>query len=410
MGWSVSCHAAGLFGFPVRNIALALLLTLLPAQAVTLSEAVEAAIARAPDAAPILADRATQQARRDAAGRLFPGAPYVQADAATDRLTSRRGFNSFAAELGTPLWLPGEGRAAGRQAGAGIVEAEARLAELRLAAAGLVRDAVAMLDDVALALPPQQRRSAAARQLAALTDQRAARGESPASDALLARSEALQAEAAVLDQQSQRAQAMARYTGITGLAAAPSLAGENPPPPGPVANHPRLLAALRGVEAARAGLEFTRASQRDAPVLALQGRQEQSLAREGYDSRLGVVFRLPLATDSRNAPRIAAAQAELSRAEARLTALARELDIEARQARLALDGAATQRRLADAAFRALDTRRGQIERAYAAGEIPLAELVRARVAAFDADAQRARALAAQYRSAARLNQALGVMP
>lgn len=380
------------------------------AQAVTLSEAVEAAIARAPDAAPILADRATQQARRDASARLFPGAPYLQADAATDRLTSRRGFNSFAAEIGTPLWLPGEGSAAGRQAGAGIVEAEARLAELRLAAAGLVRDAVAMLDDAAMALPPQQRRSAAARQLAGLTEQRAARDESPQSDALLARSEALLAEAAVLDQQSQRAQAMARYTGITGLAAAPSLAGDRTPPAGPVANHPRLLAAQRGVEAARANLDFTRSSLRDSPTIAFQGRQEQSLSREGYDSQLGVIFRLPLATQSRNAPRIAATQAELSRAEARLTLLARELDIEARQARLALDGAATQRRLADAAFRALDTRRGQIERAYAAGEIPLAELVRARVSAFDADLFRARALAAQYRAAARLNQALGAMP
>lgn len=394
----------------MRSVALALLLMLQTAQAVTLAEAVQAAIDRAPEAAPILADRATQHARRDAAARLFPGAPYLQADAATDSMTSRRGFNSFAAELGTPLWLPGAGSAAGRQAGAGIIEAEARLAELRLAAAGLVRDAVSALDDAALALPPQQRRSAAARQLAGLTELRAARGESPESDALLARSEALLAEAALLEQQSQRAQAMARYSGITGLATAPSLAGERTPPPAPVPDHPSLLSARRGVEAARANLDFTRASLRDSPVLALQGRQEQSLAREGYDSRLGLIFRLPLATESRNAPRIAAAQAELSRAEARLSLLARELDIEARQARLALDAALTQRRAGDAAFRVLDRRRAQIERAYNAGEIPLAELVRARVSAFDADLFRARALAAQYRAAARLNQALGAMP
>ncbi|MEI6160223.1 MAG: hypothetical protein WCP77_10340, partial [Roseococcus sp.] len=72
------------------------------AEAVTLAEAVEATIARAPEAAPILADRATQQIRREAAARLFPGAPYLQAEASTDRFTSRRGFNSFTAELGTP--------------------------------------------------------------------------------------------------------------------------------------------------------------------------------------------------------------------------------------------------------------------------------------------------------------------
>ncbi|UPY38926.1 hypothetical protein [Sediminicoccus sp. KRV36] len=61
----------------MRKVELAMWLMLPCAQAVTLADAVEAAIARAPDAAPILADRATQQVRRKAAARLFPGAPYL---------------------------------------------------------------------------------------------------------------------------------------------------------------------------------------------------------------------------------------------------------------------------------------------------------------------------------------------
>lgn len=394
--------------FPALLVCL--LLPPLPAAAVTLAEAVDAAMARAPEAASIAADRATQQAQRDAASRLFPGAPYLQGDVSTDRATTRQGFNSYGAEIGTPLWLPGEGRAMGRQANAGIAETEARLVELRLTAAGLVRDAAGQVEEASLAIPPQQRRSAAARELAALIDRRANRGESPQADALLARSEAVQAEAALLEQQAQLAQALARFTGLTGLGAAPSLAQDRAPPPAPVPDHPRLLAARRGVEAAQASLELTQRSLRDSPVLALQGRREQTLTGEGYDSRLGMMFRIPFATESRNAPRIAAARAELSRAETRLALLERELGIETRQARLALEAAETQRRLSEAAFRALEARRRQLEGAYAAGEIPLVELVRARVGAFDADLARARAQAARDRARSRLNQALGAMP
>ncbi len=395
---------------PWHVILVALLLAPLAAHAVTLAESVDAAIARAPQAAPLAAERLTQEARRDAASRLFPGAPYAQADVQTDRVTGGRGFITLGAELGTPLWLPGEGRATGRQAGAGIAAVDARMGELRLTIAGLVREAVGLVEEAAFAIPPQERRNASARQLAGLTEQRTARGESPQADALLARSEALLAEAALREQQALMAQAMARFTGLTGLPTSPGLGNDRAPPTAPMPDHPALLAARRNVEAAQAALVLTRHTLRESPVIGLQTRQEQQTAREGYDSRIGVVFRLPFATDGRNLPRIAAAQAEVTRAEAALALLARELDIEIRQGRLALASAAEQRRLADAAFRALDERRGQIERAYAAGEIPLVELVRARVGAFEADAFRARARASQNRARSRLNQALGAMP
>jgi outer membrane protein TolC len=77
---------------------------------------------------------------------------------------------------------------------------------------------------------------------------------------------------------------------------------------------------------------------------------------------------------------------------------------------LAFQAAQAQLRLTEAGFGALDQRRRQLEPAYSTGEIPLVELVRARVAAFDADLGRARARAAVYRARSRLNQALGVMP
>ncbi len=393
-------------------LVMAMLLPVLgrPATAATLAEAVEAAWARTPEAGPIAADRTTQEARRSASSRFFPNAPYAQVDGMTDRPTTNRGFTSFGAEVGTPLWLPGEGSALGRQAGVGVAETEARMLALRLATAGVVRDAVGLIEEAALAIPPQQRRAVSARQLGALVERRAGRGESPQADALLARSEALVAEASLQDQQALLAQALARFTVLTGQSSAPGLAQDRTPPLAALPDHPRLLASQRNVELAQAGVEVARRSSRDSPVLALQGRQEQSITGERYQSRIGVLLRIPFATEARNAPRVAAAQADLTRAESQLALVQRELDIDIRQSRLALEAAGTQRRLAEANFSALNARRGQLEQAFTVGEIPLVELVRARLAAFDADLTRARTLSAQNRARSRLNQALGVMP
>ncbi|MBV1796382.1 TolC family protein [Siccirubricoccus sp. G192] len=378
--------------------------------AATLAEAVEAAWQRSPEARPLAAQRAVQEARRDAAGRLFPPSPFVQGDATSDRFLSNQGFASLGLEIGTPVWLPGEGRATVRQAEAGIGELEARLGELRLAVAGLVRDAAGQVEEATLAGPPLERRAAAAGQLAAITEQRAQRGESPSADALLARGEALTAESALRDQRALLAQAQTRFAVITGLATAPSLAEDRSPPPRPVPEHPRLLAARRAVGTAQAALRLVEATPRDSPTIALQGRHEQSTYPERFDTRVGVVVRLPLATEARNRPRLAAAQAEVSRAEAQLALLQRELEIESRQARLGFEAAQAQLRLAEAGFRTLEQRRRQLEQAYAVGEMPLVEVIRARTAAFDSDLTRARARANQDRARARLNQALGVMP
>jgi len=408
-------HSGRLCAAGSRRLVIAVFLLgwlALPAHlcAATLAEAVEAAWQRSPEARPLIAQRAVQEARRDAAERLFPPSPFVQGDVASDRFLSNQGYASLGLEIGTPVWLPGEGRATARQAQAGIGELDARLAELRLAIAGLVRDAAGQVEEAALAGPPLERRAAAARDLATITEQRVRRGESPSADALLARGEALAAESALAEQRALLAQAQARFAVITGLSAVPSLAEDRTPPSLPAPDHPRLLAAHRAVDAARAALRLVEATPRDSPTVSLQGRHERTTYPERFDTRVGLVVRLPLATEARNRPRIASAQAEVTRAEAQLALLQRELEIEIRQARLAFEAAQAQVRLAEAGFRTLEQRRRQLEQAYAAGEMPLVEVIRARTAAFDADLARARARAGQDRARARLNQALGVMP
>jgi hypothetical protein len=99
--------------------------------------------------------------------------------------------------------------------------------------------------------------------------------------------------------------------------------------------HPALLAADAGVAAAEAQARLVAATPRDNPELGVFGRNEAGrLTEQGVS--LGLRLRVPLATDARNIPRVAAAQADLTRAVAERALRRRLLDAEIDAARVAL--------------------------------------------------------------------------
>ena len=68
------------------------------------------------------------------------------------------------------------------------------------------------------------------------------------------------------------------------------------------------------------------------------------------------------------------------------------------------------RNLAAKRFDVFERQRSLFERSYAAGETPLADLIRARTLAFQAEAARDQADVGARQARGRLNQALGLMP
>lgn len=184
----------------------------------------------------------------------------------------------------------------------------------------------------------------------------------------------------------------------------PGLAGPEPPPPRPDEvrdTHPRVAAARRTAEAAQSSLRLTRIENRDSPEVGLQGINEKQGGASPWNTRFGLVVRFPFATEARNAPRLAAAQAQLTAAEVQLVQAERQVAAELQQAVATLAGARQGSAAATRAAASLVTRRGQIEQAWRAGEMPLIEVVRANALAFDAELARDKArtqlLAAQQR-------------
>ena len=108
---------------------------------------------------------------------LVPAAPAVTLRHVTDYLGRNVGRREYEAELGVPLWLPGQGTATVRAAEALAARTDAEIAARQLAVAGEVRNA---LWQVALAegrTELARQRLRVARQLEADTRRAAGAGE-----------------------------------------------------------------------------------------------------------------------------------------------------------------------------------------------------------------------------------------
>ena len=119
----------------------ALLLIAWPVQAQTLNQALEQAWSRHPGAASAVHARTAAQSQAEMANGLTPGPASLSLSTLDDQLGANRGKREWELEVETPLWLPGQRRAAQAQAQAAQTEFEAQQLALRLQLAGDVRDA-----------------------------------------------------------------------------------------------------------------------------------------------------------------------------------------------------------------------------------------------------------------------------
>ena len=381
-----------------------------PERGIGLPEAVQLAWSNAPDRESFAARRAEAAARGSAARSLFPNAPYATGTYVNDKAGSNNDYVTYQGQLTTPLWLPGEGTATERVAGADAATAAAAARAARLDLARSVLDAGAQSDLDAEASSLARRRLLEARGLAAAIGKQVATGEAPDTDLLAARADADGAAAALAGAEAQAAASRDAVSALLGTEARLDLAAPSAALPVSPDQHPKVLAALRAVDAAREALHLAHVADRDDPELSVLGIHEKQGVGSPYDTRFGLELRIPFASRARNLPRIAAAETALTQAAARLALARREVALEMRQSEAAVDGSRAAASAEARAASALDRRAAEVERAWRIGEMPLIELVRARQSAFAADVDRARARIALQAAVLRLGLAQGEIP
>jgi cobalt-zinc-cadmium efflux system outer membrane protein len=377
--------------------------------------AIEAAWERQPQARVAEQRRAEFAARERAAQSMFRDAPAVSLENWSDRWTMREGFAKYAGEFAMPLWLPGE-RAQTKEALASERRYfEAVVLATKLRTAGEVREAywavrLAQVDVELAALRDRE-----ARALADDLERRLKAGVIARTDAQTGRIQVQLAQSALAQAQSLLFRALRGFEQLTGFSQLPELASAAAletldPSAQSAALHPGLQALESAVDAARANLKLQGIANRDVPELGVGAFRERSRSISPFENIVTLRVRIPLSTEQRNAPRIAAASVVLGDAQANL---------QFEQTRLAAERSSTQRELASARevlalaqsrrVLALDNQR-LIARAFDLGEADLPTRLRAQNEFLDAELALRRAELEQQRAISRVNQAFGLLP
>jgi cobalt-zinc-cadmium efflux system outer membrane protein len=314
------------------------------------------------------------------------------------------------AGIAFPLWLPGE---QGRQAA--VVSAEhdqydTALAAGKLKIAGDVREAYwqARLAENELALARRKVEEAAI--IEADVARRVRAGDLARVDLNQAQAAERLARGGLAEAELRAFKATQGFGLLTGFNTLPGGDETLPAQEAPLDENPLLVPLQRAVATAQAKLGQATQNLRNNPELELGVRRERSTPGELYDNSIQLGFRLPFGTDARNAPRIAAANAELIEAHAAFGLERARLAAEIEAARRELEQTRAVVQFAETRFAlAADTQR-LLAKAFALGELDLISRLRAENERFESELNFTRAKLEAARAKARLNQALGVLP
>lgn len=376
----------------------------------TLKQAVESAWARQPAALADAARRGQFAANRDAAGSWMAGAPSLALSQRTDRFNRDAGAREFEAELEVALALPGVRQARMAAADSALSHYEAIAVAEKLRIAGEVRDAWWDARLAANELTLAQRKAADAGQLAADVERRYKAGDVARTDLNQAQGAAKQAEAAAAEAEGKAFRALRIFASLTGLKELPETEESQGAAPADIDALVPLVANQRDIDAARARLSEAGADRRDPPSLSLGTTRERAAFGEPSEGSITLKLTIPFATNARNRPKLAAANADLIEAEARMQLARSKVESDIAASAEELRQAARQITLAEArATLARDTY-ALMSKAYRLGEIDLAARLRAEADRFDAELSLSRARLEHGRAISRFNQATGLLP
>ncbi len=412
---------------PLAGLLLASLLLVAPAASVagiagrpTLVEAVDAAWRIA-----VEARHADSESRRAEAGmrvaRSFaadsPALAWSREEG--DWYGGARAGSATETEIGLswPLWMPGQRRAAVDASRADAAWASANLAQARLEVAARVRETAWDIAARQAELGAAQSAVDALVELAGVVERRVAFGDLATSDLLASRAGVLDAEMARDDALRRLEAARARWTVLTGYEETVD-AGEMEAETridsrsllSRAGTPPSLVAAEASVRRAEGERAAVRRSLGAPPELTLGAKEESDGPGAMGDRSLVLALRIPLGFGARRELAQATAQSALDVAQAELS-LARSkhaADLAAARSDFEITG----RQLEGARQRAelLSRRQQMMERAFAAGEIPLAELLLAHRDSRAARADLARRKAERGLAHTSLLHAIGAFP
>ena len=278
------------------------------------------------------------------------------------------------------------------------------MAKIRLAAE--VRDLAAQAALARNEALVAQRKQQEAALLAGDIERRVKAGEVARLDLLQAQAFQRQAAAVEAQAESATARVAGQWRALTGLADIAELDETT----GVGRESPAILAADSRLRAAQARLALTEKDRRDPMEVGVGVTRERPALGAASDTAFKVTLRVPFGTYGRNAPRLAAARAELDAAQADALSVVRTVKADQESAGTELEAARRAELLAAERSRLSTEAQTLIVKSYRLGESDLPTRLRTDNERFDAELAHARARVETRRAISKLNQAFGILP
>lgn len=386
-------------------------------QSPTLGQALDAAWQISSQSRSLDNRRSELAAKEKAASSWISGEPIAGVAHRTDRLNRNGGFREVEAQIELPLWNPGVRNAAQADVAAQRQGFDGQFALAKLKLAGELRSLAASAATARVELDLNQRKLLDANALTQDLLRRVKAGENARVDGLQAQVLVQQAQAAIAQAESQLVRIQNQWRSLTGLASVASL---NETLANNIADevltapispdHPTLRYAQTQLGSAQAKLALADADKRDPMAVGVGVATERANFAGVNDTKLRIALRIPLGGDNRNAPRQAAARAELDKAQAEVDAVQRQLPAEAAAATADLRAARAGQIAARERLRLSTEVQTLITKSWRLGDSDLPTRLRADNEQFEASLSLARATVDVQRAIANLNQAHGHLP
>lgn len=357
------------------------------------------------------ARNAQYDAQASASHALFPEPPTLSVSGRSDQIDTNNGLREWEAEISQPIWLVGQ-----RERAQAVAQSERdaglqRFTFERLQLAGELREA---WWEVRLAEAEQSEAERKLKEASQLEDdvlRRFKAGDLAPLDLNQVRSSLGMAKVDVLRAQTATTRATQQYRALSKEAPLPdqseTLATSDTDM---LSRHPALTNLGAATSAAQAKLRQASGDTRNTPEIGLTLTRERSNTTEPYQNLAKVTLKIPFGSESRNQPRITAANADWIEAQLLTERTQRKLDATIAAGKVELDQSQQTVLVFQERLQLVEQSFAWVEKSFRAGQLDLPARLKAEADLASARLSFTRAKLEAARAISRYNQAVGVLP
>ena len=377
----------------------------------TLHSLVEKALPHYPNTQLLSAKKLELEARQIQAKSFLPSSSSLVLRNQNDQLTSRRGETEWEFGVDIPIWLSGQRKAREAIAAASELNLNNDKQSIQLQLAGMVRDALWDINLMQGLATIAKLKFEALSQLQSDVEKRVKLGDLAQKDLLIAQTETLQAEAENINAEAEFQHAKFRYINLTGLKIIPQEFTEIKSVKTNLdESHPALHDAKGKVTLSNELRNLAQIETRENPTLTLGARSLRGAFDNQYNDSIGLTLRIPLQSETRNAPLRASAEMNYAESQVNLSQLNILLTAAMHEAERNLEVSSMQLEVLTKQNNIAQQNLNISRKAFQLGELDLSDLIRIQTQTFNTERTLKNQQVQQLWNIARYNQAVGELP